>query len=116
MRQISPAVARCRTRWFRADRIGIVIGTSTSGIERGEEAIAHLRQHGSFPADYEYTQQEPGAPAEFLAGLAQVTGPAYTVSTACSSSAKVFASARNLIELGLCDAVIAGGADALCLL
>ena len=42
------------------------------------------------------------------------SGPAYVVSTACSSSGKVLASARRLIASGLADAVLAGGVDTLC--
>lgn len=57
---------------------------------------------------------EIGAPAPFLAEHLNLLGPAYTVSTACTSGAKALASARNLIRSGLVDAVIAGGVDTLC--
>ena len=72
------------------------------------------RGDGDLPPGFSYPGQEMGAPARFLARLLGLTGPAYTVSTACTSSGKALASARNLLRLGLCDAVVTGGADSLC--
>lgn len=109
LREIISAAAKR----YGVDRIGIVLGTSTSGIANGEQALAYLQQHGHFPEDYHYVQQELGSPAEFLQQLLGLQGPAYTVSTACSSSAKVFASGRRLLLSGLCDLVIVGGVDSL---
>lgn len=96
------------------DRIAIVLGTSTSGIAEGEQAVAHRRTAGVWPESYHYVQQEAGSPAAFLARALNLSGPAYVVATACSSSAKVFASARRLMRLGIVDAAIVGGADTLC--
>ncbi|MFN7959440.1 MAG: beta-ketoacyl-[acyl-carrier-protein] synthase family protein [Holophagaceae bacterium] len=95
-------------------RIGVVLGTSTSGIEASERAAAHRLAQGSFPPAFHYRQQEIGRLAPFLAEYLGLTGPALTVSTACTSSGKALVSARNLLRLGLCDAVITGGADSLC--
>ena len=95
-------------------RIGVVLGTSTSGTLEAEQAMTSRLEKGAFPESYDYGTQEMADPSRFLAKHLQLTGPAYTVSTACSSSGKVFASARNLIQAGFCDAVIAGGADSLC--
>lgn len=100
-------------RAFGPARIGVVIGTSTAGIAEGESALASKLKHGQFPPGYDYHRQEMGAPARTLADVLQLTGPAYGVSTACTSSAKAFASARRLIRAGFCDAVIVGGADSL---
>ncbi|WP_415880790.1 beta-ketoacyl-ACP synthase [Methylomonas sp. TEB] len=105
----STAIAR-----YGADRIGIVVGTSTSGIAEGESAVQVLRASGSMPGHYHYKQQELGGAAEFLAAYLDVRGPAFTVSTTCSSSANALASARRLLRLGICDAVVVGGADSLC--
>ncbi|MGI9323162.1 MAG: beta-ketoacyl-ACP synthase [Pseudomonadales bacterium] len=101
---------------YGAHRIGVVIGSSTSGIYEGEEAALHYHDHsqGKFPAGYWLTQQEIGAPALFLSGQLGLTGPAWTISTACTSGAKALASGRRLLRAGVCDAVIAGGADSLC--
>jgi 3-oxoacyl-[acyl-carrier-protein] synthase-1 len=99
-------------------RIAVVIGSSTSGIAEGETALAQkLAQKnasGDWPAHYHYRQQEIGTPAECIARYLDLNGIALTVSTACSSSAKALHSARQLLQLGLCDAVICGGADSLC--
>ncbi|MGS2723230.1 beta-ketoacyl-[acyl-carrier-protein] synthase family protein [Porticoccus sp. GXU_MW_L64] len=95
-------------------RIGIVIGTSTSGIAQGEAAHRAYHSTGALPEGYSYRQQAIGAPAEFLRQYLGTRGPAYTLSTACSSGARALLSARRLLALGLCDAVIAGGADSLC--
>ncbi|MCX7102733.1 MAG: beta-ketoacyl-ACP synthase [Methylobacter sp.] len=99
---------------FGADRIGIVLGTSTSGVRNTELALAYWAEHGELPETFHYKQQQMGAGADFLAEFLGVKGPAYTISTACSSSGKAFASARRLINQGVCDAVIVGGADSLC--
>jgi 3-oxoacyl-[acyl-carrier-protein] synthase-1 len=101
---------------FGASRIGIVLGTSTSGVRNTELALAYLAEQGELPESFHYKQQQMGAGADFLADFLGVKGPAYTISTACSSSGKAFASARRLIRLGICDAVIVGGADSLCAL
>ncbi|MES2626117.1 MAG: beta-ketoacyl-[acyl-carrier-protein] synthase family protein [Pseudomonadota bacterium] len=95
-------------------RIGVVMGSSTGGVAEAEVAFAELHNKGSFPDDFSYRQQEIGVSAEFIADYFQTRGPVFSISTACSSSGKVFASARGLIEQGLCDAVIVGGADSLC--
>jgi len=115
LHQIEATVQTMKAR-FGAERIGIVLGTSTSGIHNTELALAYLAQHGELPAEYHYKQQQMGAGADFLADLLEISGPVYTISTACSSSGKAFASARRLIRQGLCDAVIVGGADTLCAL
>jgi len=99
---------------FGADRIGVVLGTSTSGVRNTELALTYQAEHAALPDQFHYKQQQMGAGADFLAAYLGLTGPAYTISTACSSSGKAFASARRLINLDLCDVVIVGGADSLC--
>lgn len=99
---------------YGTDRIGVVLGTSTSGIASGEAAVEYKRRHGVFPPEFRYEQQEIGTLAPAAARVLRVSGPAYTISTACTSGAKALAAARNLLLLGVCDAVIAGGVDTLC--
>ena len=111
--QIRPAISAAIGR-YGADRIAVVLGTSTGGIDDGEIALRQFRQDGSWPSDFDYPRQEIGNLASFAAAALGTTGPAYTVATACSSSAKVFASARRLIRSGMADAAIVGGADTLC--
>lgn len=111
--QIEQAMADALTRYGPA-RIGVVLGSSTTGMAEGEVAIAAHRASGALPSGYRYTQQEIGMPAVFLARHLGLGGPAYTVCTACTSSAKAFVSARNLLRHGICDAVLVGGVDSLC--
>lgn len=99
---------------FGGHRVAVVLGTSTSGMAESEIAYAAYRQFGVWPAEYDYCQHEAGGLVEFTARWLGVSGPAYTVTNACSSSAKVFASARRLISTGVCDAAVVGGADSLC--
>jgi 3-oxoacyl-[acyl-carrier-protein] synthase-1 len=105
---------RAAIRRFGSTRVGVVIGTSTSGIAEGEAAIAALDANGALPDGFHYAQQEMGTPAAFLAAALGVDGPAYVVSTACTSGAKALGCARHLLANGECDAVIAGGVDSLC--
>ena len=97
-----------------AHRVGIVLGTSTSGIAETEAALRSVHLGEGLPAAFHYGQQEMGSPAAVLARELGVTGPAYVHSSACASSAKAMASAARLIRMGLCDAVITGGVDTLC--
>ncbi|WP_085611124.1 MULTISPECIES: beta-ketoacyl-[acyl-carrier-protein] synthase family protein [unclassified Pseudomonas] len=99
---------------YGRERIGVVLGTSTSGIDEASRGLAHYIRDQQFPADYDYRQQELGAPANFLADWLQLSGPTYVISTACTSSARALMSARRLLDLGLCDAVLCGGVDSLC--
>lgn len=111
--QIETCILEAKTK-YSPERIGLVIGTSTSGVAETELALEHLNKYSSLPHDYHYKKQEVGSVAIFLAKYFKIKGPVYAISTACSSSGKVFASARGLIDLGLCDAVIVGGADSIC--
>jgi 3-oxoacyl-[acyl-carrier-protein] synthase-1 len=107
--EVDAAIAR-----YGADRIGIVVGTSTSGIASTEAALLAHAVDGVWPLDFHYAQQEMGSPASMLAQELGVSGPAYVHSSACASSAKAMASAARLINMGLCDAVLTGGVDTLC--
>ena len=100
---------------YGAERVGIVLGSSTSGLDASETAVFSWLDTGELPSDYNFlTQHQMGSVSEFIARLSMSKGPFFTVSTACSSSAKAFASASNLINLNICDAVIVGGVDTLC--
>lgn len=111
--EISDDIEAAVDRYGR-HRIAVVLGTSTSGIAETETAFAEHLQRSAWPPGFDIRMHEAGGAAEFTARLFGLTGPAYSVTTACSSSAKVFASARRLISTGLCDAAIVGGADSLC--
>lgn len=99
-----------------ARRVGLVLGTSTSGIQESERAFAE-RTDGGLPDWFDYRHShDVHATTEFVGALLGIEGPCMTVSTACSSSAKVFADAAQLIVHDICDAVVVGGVDSLCLL
>jgi 3-oxoacyl-[acyl-carrier-protein] synthase-1 len=109
------AVAVARRR-YGADRIGVVVGTSTSGIQAGEEAYqARDPVTGGLPDRFDYRHtQDMFSLADFVRSALDLHGPATVVSTACASSARTFIDAHQWIASGICDAVVVGGADSLC--
>ena len=111
------AAVAAATEKYGAQRVGVFIGTSTSGILQTELAYRRLApQSGAFPADFIYgTTHNTFSVADFTRHYFGLTGPAAVVSSACSSSAKVFASARRMMAAGLIDAAVVGGVDSLCL-
>lgn len=111
--QIANGVDAARRR-FGAHRIGVVAGTSTSGIASAEDAFRERARTGQLAASFDLAQLEHGGLSAFVATVAGARGPHYVVATACSAGAKALVSARALLELDLCDAVIAGGVDSLC--
>ncbi|WP_417067214.1 beta-ketoacyl-[acyl-carrier-protein] synthase family protein [Niveibacterium terrae] len=113
LEQIRPAVDQALQR-HGAARVAAVLGTSTSGIAEGERAMKERAESGAFPDDFDYRQQELVSPVLCLVEELGITGPAYAISTACSSSARALISAARLLRANLADAVIAGGVDALC--
>ncbi len=111
--EVEEAVRRAVSRWG-GERVAIVLGTSTGGLEETEQAFFAWLEHGTIPARYDYERQHNFAAfGDLLAERSGARGPAYVVSTACSSSGKVAASAARLIEAGLADAVLVGGIDSL---
>jgi 3-oxoacyl-[acyl-carrier-protein] synthase-1 len=108
-----PQIAALKAR-YGSHRIGIVVGTSTSGIAEAEAAITCDDRGPRLDPAYRYTGQEYAAPSRFLAKWLQVDGPCWSQSSACTSGAKALASAARLLQLGACDAVIAAGVDTLC--
>lgn len=99
---------------YSKDRIAIILGTSTSGLDETENELKKFMQTGVPSRDFYYKTQEFGDPSMFLADYLEIDGPAYTISTACSSSARALICGKSMLESGLVDAVIAGGADTLC--
>ena len=99
---------------YSKDRIAIILGTSTSGLDETENELKKFMLTGVPSRDFYYKSQEFGDPSMFLADYLEIDGPAYTISTACSSSARALICGKRMLESGLVDAVIAGGADTLC--
>jgi 3-oxoacyl-[acyl-carrier-protein] synthase-1 len=110
------AVARAVAR-HGAARVGVFMGTSTSGIRETELAYAARDPAtDALPAGYDYRHtHNVFSVADFVRRRLGLRGPAHAISTACSSSAKVFAAAHRHMAAGLCDAVVVGGVDSLCL-
>ena len=100
---------------YGADRVAVVVGTSTSSIGASEEAYTRLEADGRYPADLRRPIiHTPHSLGDFVQHTLGLTGISVTVATACSSSAKVFAQAERLIRTGMADAAIVGGVDSLC--
>lgn len=111
--EIQQPLARALAR-HGADRVALIVGTTTAGLGRTEEARAHLATTGALPAGYDLHRQHSfGGLLEALRRLTGIRGPAFVVSTACSASAKAMASAQRLLQTGAVDAVLVGGVDAL---
>ncbi|HWR78470.1 MAG TPA: beta-ketoacyl-[acyl-carrier-protein] synthase family protein [Thiobacillus sp.] len=112
----SAAVGAAAARYGRR-RVGVLLGTSTSGILQTEQAYRRRDPvSGALPDDFNYrTTHNTYSVADFVRSAFNLEGPAVVVSTACSSSAKVFAAAARMIAAGLIDAAIVGGVDSLCL-
>ena len=110
------AVAQARAK-YGASRIGVFLGTSTSGILQTELAYRRRDEHtGALPADFRYAEtQNTFSLADFVQRYLELEGPAFVVSSACSSTAKVFGNAARMIAAGVCDAAVVGGVDTLCL-
>ena len=99
-----------------AERIGVVMGTSTSSIGYTEIGYRHLDADDRMPQQWQAPEvQNLHGPGIFTAGATGLAGPCLTISTACSSSAKVFATGARWLQCGLVDAVLVGGVDSLCL-
>lgn len=111
---VRQAVEQAKARYGR-HRIGVIIGTSTSGLYETESAYGVFLETHHMPEDFHFvTKHAYQATARFLQQELALSGPCYAISTACSSSAKAIAVGQRLIAAGICDAVLVGGADTLC--
>ncbi|MFC0309043.1 beta-ketoacyl-[acyl-carrier-protein] synthase family protein [Gallibacterium trehalosifermentans] len=108
LRQLDTELTALIARYGRS-RVAVVMGTSTAGIDLGEASIYQPET-----TNYDYRCQELGSISGFVAKYLGLTAPHFTISTACSSSARVFISAKRLLASRLVDAVIVGGVDTLC--
>ena len=110
------AVAAAQKK-YGPERLGVFMGTSTSGLLQTE--LAYRRrdpQTGALPSDFHYPQtHNTYSLADFVQRYLGLKGPAFVVSSACSSTAKVFGNAARMIAAGVCDAAVVGGVDTLCL-
>ena len=108
---VASAIAR-----HGSHRVGLVLGTSTSGTRQTEIAYAQRHTSGQWPTDFNFRRSHSvDSLCRFTAEVLNLQGPMTGVSTACSSSAKVFLTAQRWITAGLIDAAVVGGVDSLCL-
>ena len=105
---VEAAIAR-----FGPGRVAVVLGVSTAGLDEGVAAVRQVHAGFGWPPHYDYALQEMGNAAQCVAQQLGVSGPAYVISTACSSGAKALATGARLLRSGIVDAVVAGGGDAL---
>ncbi len=112
--EVHAAVVAARERWG-AERVAVILGTSTGGLHATERAYFQWRDDGTVPDDFDFHRQHDfNGLGELLSKLSGIDGPTYTLSTACSSSGKVMAAAWRLIEADVIDAALVGGVDSLC--
>jgi len=109
------AVAAAARR-YGAHRIGVFLGTSTAGILQTETAYRRRDPAtGALPDDFDYARtHNTYALGDFVRSRLNLDGPAMVASSACATTAKVFANAARMIAAGFCDAAVVGGADSLC--
>lgn len=108
--QMQPTITRVLAK-YASSRIGVILGTCTSGSTEIDRSRSHERDHGRIPSDYRYDVEFMDDVANFAKKQLGVAGPAVVVSTACTSSGKAIAMAKRYIDTGILDAVIVGGAD-----
>ncbi len=109
-----PAIEKAKQR-YGAERIAVIIGTSTSGLYETESAYGYLLKNNKMPADFNFvTRHAYQATGRFLQLELGLTGVCFALSTACSSAAKAIAAGQRLINNGVCDAALVGGVDTLC--
>ena len=102
-------------RRYGAGRIGVVLGTSTSGVGAAEDAYRDRDAAGALPAEFAFRgTQDIASVGMYVQAVLGLAGPVSVVSTACASALRAMLDARALIRAGVCDAVVVGGADTLC--
>lgn len=116
--RMSEAIERAKDHYGQ-HRIAIVVGTSTASIGATEEGYTTLEYDANGQRQFPLSLRQsvihtPHSLGDFLQHVTQLRGPCVTVSTACSSSAKVFAQAARMIAAGIVDAALVGGVDTLC--
>lgn len=111
--QLDERIQHARTT-YGGQRIGVIIGTTTTGVDDNYPAFDAFAREGTWNRDlYRHEYQLLSAPADFLAHHYDLSGPVYSISTACTSGARAIITAHRLLSNNICDAVICGGVDSL---
>lgn len=108
--QIKPSVGTL-IKQYGADRIGVVLGTTDNGSEQALNALAYKSEYQNFHSDYSLEEQTAHNSSAFVKSYLQLKSISMNISTACTSSARAVILGRQLIQQGVCDAVICGGGD-----
>jgi 3-oxoacyl-[acyl-carrier-protein] synthase-1 len=108
--QVRGVVEKAR-ECFGAEQIGVALGSCDNGSELSLAAHRAFFQNGAFPQEYRLEAQGAFTPARFIAEYFGTTGPVLAIATACASSASAIIKGAELIQSGICGAVIAGGVD-----
>jgi 3-oxoacyl-[acyl-carrier-protein] synthase-1 len=110
LEQIRPDIEEAIAK-YGAEKIGVCLGSCDNGSEGSILAHQALLAQGAFPEDYQLRFQSASFPAEFIARKFGLSGQVFTIATACASGASAIIRGAELIRAGMCEAVIAGGAD-----
>ena len=110
LEQIRPDIEKALSA-YGPEKIGVCLGSCDNGSEASFTAHQALLANGAFPEDYDLWYQSAAYPAEWIARTFGLAGPVFTVATACASGASAIMRGAQLIQAGICSAVIAGGAD-----
>jgi 3-oxoacyl-[acyl-carrier-protein] synthase-1 len=110
LEQIRPDLEKAIAAYGRRS-IGICLGSCDNGSEVSLKAHRAFFEKGEFPEGYDLRFQSAAFPAEYIARKFGIEGPAMTIATACASGASALVRGAELIQAGVCDAVIAGGVD-----
>jgi len=110
LEQLSPAVEKVLSKYGK-ERIGVCLGSCDNGSEATLEAHKAFIEKNAFPEGYNLSFQSASLPAEYISNKFGLTGPAFTIATACASGASAILRGAELMRCGYCDAVIVGGAD-----
>ena len=92
--------------------VGIVFGTGIGGIGATEEAVRTYDKRGPSRINpLAITQLMPNSSTGQVAIKFGIEGPSLTITTACAASANAVGEAKNMIQNGIVDMVIAGGTE-----
>lgn len=113
LEQIMPQIVKLKEK-YPLNKLGIVLGNTNTGVHEAQNDINKWLETKTINKNFSFEKIELGSSATYLKEKLGFLGPSYVISTACSSSAKAFQSARNLISNNICDAVLVGGVDSRC--
>ncbi|MEK6396505.1 MAG: beta-ketoacyl-[acyl-carrier-protein] synthase family protein [Terriglobus sp.] len=107
------AVSESRlTEHYAGDDIAVIFGCSAGGRTAEEPETAKLYTQGSRVHPLTVPRAMSSAGTSLVCMEHASTGPAYTVSTACASSAHAIGQAFHMVRSGMVEAAVTGGHEA----